>query len=252
MKTDKLIIYYDDYKSYRLFHDVMGSRDVTRRTTDDITSLTYTMRILTSEEEMREFCRRMIWDRCLHIHLDDWRNHYYLLEEFKNDLGRRSTPGVVSPEKETEWLLFLYKFLSEVIIISEEYNVGQGYLEKVRSLKYTWQNNSMIEEDISSYTDTFNDDDGNSDDDNGDDDDDIEDYNGPDICVKNNDSDGSDSDDSDDVTTKSSKQESGSILENNSNTQPEECRVTVMGRRNYETNAYSQVLSKSLQIDMRR
>ena len=112
---------------------------------------------ITSEEERREHCRKIVWARLLRIRNSDCRNQRYLMDEFWNDCRKINSGGI--------WNLYMimWSLMDELVIVTETYTIKDGYTKQQGVLQYTYVDYILIEEEISAYT-AINDDDAKGDD----------------------------------------------------------------------------------------
>lgn len=117
----------------------------TPATKEELVSLAHAIRTITAEEEMREYCRKMVWSRLLRIRYDDWRNHRYLLRDFWDDIYNTKAWGAY------DWYDYIEKFMSEVVIITENYSVKKGYLKTKNITRSTYSGCTLMDEMMSTY-----------------------------------------------------------------------------------------------------
>lgn len=108
------------------------------------------MSLLTEEEEdtfrreaenvtfpdgAREYCRNLVWSVLHKVSYDECRHHDLIVDEFREILKGMRDPIDLG--------VFMIKFLEEVVIISEGYDVTFEGIQKRRELCFTYQNDTL-------------------------------------------------------------------------------------------------------------
>ena len=93
-----------------------------------------------SDSLARSLCRRYTWEILRRINDDDDRRHHYsVLARFQRSVRQLSTWAY--------WENLMNKFLEEVVIIAEVYDVKPGYIIKRREVIMALDDGDMVETD---------------------------------------------------------------------------------------------------------
>ncbi len=114
---------------------------------------------LSAEEEKRECCRKIIWERLLRVPYDDCRNHRFFMQLLLEDLHK------IKIEGRWEFYGYMWTIMDDLVIVAETYTMENGYVEMQGITKYTYRNDhsiyhspfSLIKESIVTYTATNDD-----------------------------------------------------------------------------------------------